>query len=113
MSRPKGAKNKRPYPETKHKNFYWKVIDARWSAELAAFKRMHNRVRDGKSPSIQWQRTLEGFVLFLKEIGPIPFDLEKPSVGRIRHSQGYEAGNVMWEEHRENSIKRKGTRYES
>ena len=113
MPKPLGAKNKAPYPETKHKNFYWKIIDVRWSAELAAFKRMHNRVRDGKVPSIHWPRTLEGFVNFLKEVGPIPFNLDKPSIGRIKHSFGYEINNIKWEEHRENSIKRKGTRYES
>lgn len=113
MARPKGSKNVDPYPETRHKNFYWKIVDGRWSLELAAFKRMHDRVRDGKSPSIEWPRSLDGFVLFLKEIGPIPFDLNKPSVGRIKHSKGYEADNVSWEEHSENSIKRKGTRYES
>lgn len=111
--KPKGSKNKSPYPETRHKNFYWKIIDPRWSCELAAFKRMHDRVRDGKCPSIKWPRDLDGFVMFLKEAGPIPFDLEKPIIGRIRHSEGYEPGNVMWEEHRENSIKRKGTQYES
>ena len=73
---------------------------------------MHNRVRDGKSPSIYWARSLEGFVGFLKEVGPIPQPLAKPSIGRKRHAEGYMPGNVMWEEHSDNSRKRKGTRHE-
>lgn len=113
MPRPKGSRNALPYPKTRHKNFYWEILDAKWSSELAAFKRAHDRVRDGKSPSIEWPRSLEGFLGFLKELGPIPSFLKKPSLGRKLHDFGYVAGNVMWEEHAENSIKRKGTRYES
>lgn len=113
MPRPKGSRNVAPYPKTRHRNFYWEVLDVKWNPELAAFKRAHDRVRDGKSPSIEWPRTLDGFVGFLKEVGPIPAFLKKPSLGRKVHAFGYVTGNVMWEEHAENSIKRKGTRYES
>ena len=113
MGRQAGSRNVGPYPKTRHKNFYWDVVDGKWSAELAAFKRAHDRVRDGKSPSIEWPRTLDGFVGFLKEVGPIPAFLKKPSLGRKFHAIGYVTENVMWEEHAENSIKRKGTRYES
>lgn len=113
MGRLKGGKNSAPYPETRHVNFYWKIVDPRFSKELQHFKGMHNRVRDGKSPSIAWPRTLEGFVNFLQAIGPIPKSMVKPSVGRKWHALGYELGNVAWEEHAANSIKRRGTRYES
>lgn len=113
MGRPSASKNKAPYPKLKHKNFYWGVIDPSYQQELAAFKRAHDRVRDGKSPSIFWPRSLDGFLGFLKEVGPIPANLKKPSLGRVKHAFGYEPANIQWEEHKLNSIKRKGTKYES
>lgn len=73
----------------------------------------HNRVKNGKSPSIFWQRTREGYLSFCSHIGPKPDGVQKWSVGRIDHSKGYEPGNVRWELHRMNSVKRKGTRYEN
>lgn len=112
MAKPFGAKNKQPYPETRHYNFYWHIVADRWQGELSAFKRMHDRVRDGKVPSIQWPRTLDGFVEFIKAAGPIPTHLHKPSIGRIKHHIGYRRCNVRWEEHRHNSVKRRGTKWE-
>lgn len=79
---------------------------------LQAFKGCHDRVRDGKCPSIQWSRDRLGYLQFCAEIGPRPEGMLKPSVGRIDHSRGYEAGNVQWEEHKFNSVKRKGTKFE-
>lgn len=113
MGRPLGSRNRQAYPYARHSRFYWKVIDQSLSREVAAFKRAHNRVRDGKSPSIEWPRSLDGFVGFLSEVGRIPDNLAKPSLGRVKHSKGYQSGNVLWEEHAFNSIKRKGTRHES
>ena len=79
---------------------------------LVAFKGCHNRVRDGKVCSIFWPRSRQGYLDFCKEMGPKPTQMNKPSVGRIDHSRGYEPGNVRWEEHAVNSIKRKGTKWE-
>lgn len=109
--RPRGSKNKKPYPLSSHAlyNVYGDVD--RYA--LQHFKGCHDRVRDGKSPSIFWPRNREGYLAFCKEIGPIPPYIKKPTVGRIKHSRGYEPGNVTWEEHSINSVKRKGTRYES
>lgn len=112
MGRPKGSKNVGPFPFHRSKNFYWRLINPDFYPELEAFKRMHNRVRDGKVSSIVWARNFEGFRKFLVEVGPIPKGMIKPSIGRIKHKFGYREGNVQWEEHAENSIKRKGTRYE-
>lgn len=83
------------------------------SYALQAFKGCHNRVRDGKCPSIAWPRTREGYIEFCAEIGLHPLGMAKPSVGRIDHRKGYEPGNIQWEEHRVNSVKRKGTKFES
>lgn len=110
--KPKGSKNKAPYPTHRHRNFYWALINPRFARELQAFKGMHNRVREGKSPSILWSRDFDGFHRFLQHIGPIPGKMKKPSVGRKEHTQGYLPGNVHWEPHAVNSIKRRGTRYE-
>jgi hypothetical protein len=107
-----GSKNKLPFQKERSTNFYWGIVSSEYARELAAFKRMHDRVRDGKCPSILWPRTLDGFVMFMKEIGKIPSVLNKPSVGRILHQLGYEPNNVQWEEHRINSVKRKGTKHE-
>ena len=113
MGRPVASRNRAPYPKTRHKNFYWQLVSSEFAAELQAFKGAHNRVLVGKAPSIEWPRTFEGFWLFLKEVGQIPPGMKKPSLGRKLHAKGYQTGNVEWEEHAANSIKRKGTRYES
>lgn len=85
--------------------------------ELAAFKRCHNRVRDGKVSEIAWPRDFYGFIGFIKEIGTLHrnplIKFDKPSVGRKDHSLGYIPGNIEWQEHRLNSILRKGTKYET
>lgn len=78
---------------------------------LQHFKGMHDRVRDGKSPSIAWSRDKAGYLAFCSEIGSIPERMAKPSVGRKEHTKGYEPGNVQWEEHAVNSIKRNGTKH--
>jgi hypothetical protein len=78
---------------------------------LQNFKGMHDRVRDGKAPSIEWPRTKEGYVAFLAEIGPKPQEAGRWSIGRKRHELGYVSGNVQWELHRFNSVKRRGTKF--
>lgn len=42
----------------------------------------------------------------------MPAGMVKPSLGRILHKFGYETGNIQWEEHRFNSVKRRGTKHE-
>lgn len=116
MGWPKG----KPRPEADrkkisahHRNNYWNLLTTKEDqVHLAAFKRMHDRVRDFKVPSIAWPRDIHGFIAFKKHIGPVPEEMEKPSVGRINHSLGYQPGNVIWQEHKLNSILRKGTRHE-
>ena len=39
--------------------------------------------------------------------------MKKPSIGRIDHKKGYEPGNIQWEEHKHNSVKRRGTKFEN
>ncbi len=80
---------------------------------LQCFKGMHDRVRDGKCPSIEWERNQKGFELFAKEIGELPSEIERPSVGRKDHSKGYSTGNIMWECYLINSGKHKGSENES
>ncbi|QIG71302.1 hypothetical protein PQC16_gp195 [Rhizobium phage RHph_TM30] len=89
----------------------WTLLEDNLKIYLPYFVGMHNRVRDGKSPSIEWTRTIEGLKLFVEHIGEIPAHLSKPSVGRIRHEEGYIVGNVQWDEYSWNSVKRRGTRY--
>jgi hypothetical protein len=79
---------------------------------LQHFKGCHNRVRDGKVKYIEWERTREGYIAFMKEIGPKPRSNQKWSVGRIDHTLGYQSGNIRWELFIYNSIKRKGTKHE-
>ncbi len=80
---------------------------------LQCFKGMHDRVRDGKCPSIEWDRSQVGFEAFVKEIGSIPIGMDRPSVGRKDHSKGYECGNIMWEDFIINSGKHRGSKNES
>jgi len=80
---------------------------------LQNFKCCHNRVRDGKVKEIEWARDRDGYISFLKEIGLKPDDDQKWSVGRIDHSRGYVSGNIQWELHKHNSVKRRGTKYQN
>ena len=80
---------------------------------LQCFKGMHDRVRDGKCPSIEWERNQSGFEKFVKEIGDITIDMTRPSVGRKNHSIGYQSGNIMWEDFKQNSGKHRGSKNES
>jgi hypothetical protein len=80
---------------------------------LQAFKGCHDRVRDGKCPSIQWPRSREGYIAFMKAIGPRPKKSGKWTVGRIEHNIGYRKGNIRWELHELNSVKRHGTQYQN
>jgi hypothetical protein len=52
-------------------------------------------------------RTQEGFAAFLKEMGPIPDCMLRPSVGRKDHDLGYIAGNIEWEEFKHNVWKKR------
>lgn len=47
-------------------------------------------------------RTKIGFEEFCNEIGPIPKDIKRPSVGRKNHDKGYVYGNIKWEEYEYN-----------
>lgn len=79
---------------------------------LPYFTRCHGRVNIGKCSSIQWPRNKDGYLKFCKEIGPIPKNMNKPSVGRKNHRKGYVKGNIRWEEHKFNSVKRRGTKFQ-
>lgn len=98
------------YPISSHHR--WKVYGDVDRSLLQYFKGAHDRVRDGKASRIEWERNREGYEAFCKELGPKPENMKKATVGRIDHSKGYVTGNIQWEEHYWNSIKRKGTRYE-
>jgi hypothetical protein len=57
---------------------------------------MHDRCRRS-GRKCHWPRTREGYDQFFEEIGQIPRDIRRPSIGRIDHTKGYEPGNVRWE----------------
>jgi hypothetical protein len=94
----KDAMSARVFPKGK-----WADADRRY---LQYFKGMHDRVRDGKAPSISWPRTMVGLEDFKNEIGekpPKPASTDRWSVGRRDHKKGYEVGNVFWQLQTENS----------
>lgn len=114
MGRPKGGKNKLPMStDSIAKRLKacglenWKIRDHQ--KESAAFRRCHGRVIQGKVCSIQWPRNWKGFLNFLKEVGPYPTNMVKPSIGRKDHDKGYVKGNIEWQEYALNSLLRVGT----
>lgn len=64
------------------------------------------RAKKGKCQSFFWPATRDGMLAFLAELGPVPDNISRPSVGRRDHSKGYEPGNIRWEEYNYNSRKR-------
>lgn len=71
------------------------------------FRWMHLRVKRKQGRVCKFPRTTEGYLLFIKEMGPIPEGMKQPSVGRIKHDKGYEPGNVQWEEYTFNRWKQR------
>lgn len=69
------------------------------------FKSMNHR--RGKV-NLEFRNSVEGFINFIVEIGPIPEGMVFPSVGRKDHSKGYEVGNFRWQEFSENCSDRTG-----
>lgn len=69
---------------------------------------MHKRVRRKARLTTAFPRTRQGYMDFCKELGPIPRDMRRPSVGRRDHTYGYIHGNIFWEEYQTNV--RKGER---
>jgi len=65
---------------------------------LKKFKAALGRVKAGKAPYFGYSVDYDGFSSFLAEIGSIPADMARPSLGRIDHSLGYQSGNVFWQE---------------
>ena len=66
--------------------------------EADAFQNMQSRATTRGITNTVWPRTTLGFIDFLKEVGPYPKWMRKPSIGRKDHSKGYEPGNVFWQE---------------
>lgn len=64
------------------------------------------RAMKGQCQSFYWEPGRAGMLGFIAEIGAIPDDMIRPSVGRIDHKKGYEPGNVRWEEFNYNARKR-------
>lgn len=63
---------------------------------IKCFKWMHDRcIRTGKR--VDFPRTSSGFQAFVRELGPIPENMKRPSVGRKNHSKGYVYDNIVWE----------------
>src|SRR5579859_2477585 len=107
MGRPKGSVN--IFPIVRETKFG--AMGRYHLHELQHFIGMHDRVRDGKAPSIEWPRNAAGFILFMEEVGVRPWWMKKPSIGRRDHKRGYVRGNIQWEEFVVNSVKRTGTRF--
>ena len=83
---------------------YWKYqrLGEMHKLELKKFKAAFGRCRRGKSPSFGFTVDFEGFSRFMEEVGRIPEDMMRPSLGRKDHSIGYEPGNIFWQELSEN-----------
>lgn len=50
-----------------------------------------------------FKRCYEDFRDFVAELGPLPKNMARPSIGRKDHSKGYIRGNFAWQEMSENT----------
>ena len=49
-------------------------------------------------------RNTESFINFILDIGKVPENMTRPTIGRLDHSKGYFKGNFEWQSHADNSI---------
>jgi len=79
------------------------LYDKRYLVHFKRFNCMHNRRRDrGAHVASDFDQTPEGFINFVRYLGPVPKDMLKPSLGRYDHDKGYIRGNFRWQEYIEN-----------
>ena len=61
---------------------------------------MHDRA---KLVGTDLTRDCFGYFEFVCELGPIPPDIDRPTVGRKDHAKGYVSGNYKWQEFVDNA----------
>lgn len=81
---------------------FYGLLRREYPRHFAAFSSLHKRVELGRSTT-DLPRNSEGFIQFLLEIGDLPVDMRKPSVGRKDHDLGYVRGNYEWQSLSDNS----------
>lgn len=86
-------------------------VGARYAFELKCFSAMFDRVKCGQSPSIEWTRSKEDFLKFLRTVGAKPVHMKRPTIGRKDHFKGYGPRNVVWEEFSLNSAKKRSNQH--
>ena len=78
---------------------YYGRLKKTFPAHYMSFKCMLRR-----GTPTEYVRSPESFMKFILDIGLVPDQMIRPTIGRIDHSKGYYAGNFEWQSHRENSI---------
>lgn len=77
---------------------YYGELKKKYPIHWSSFANMHKR---GRLKNIEidsnFSRTKEGFEKFIKYLGDVPENMEKPTLGRDNHDIGYIKGNFKWE----------------
>lgn len=76
---------------------YYGRLREEFPIHFHTFSRMHKRNH------VDFPQSNLGLISFILEIGPVPDDMLRPSIGRKDHSIGYVVGNYAWQEFTENS----------
>lgn len=81
----------------------WMALKRKYPREFSHFFTMLKRVaRSENHPGCLWERTPEGFLEFLSDMGPKPKRGEFV-IGRIDHNKPYCAENARWQDKHENA----------
>lgn len=105
------AKRKWSWSDEARKNHWSFKYEGADKRILKYFKWMWGRCIKANR-KCDFPRTQEGFDAFCKELGPIPEDMKRPSVGRRFHDKGYVVGNIVWERYEYNVWKKRRTEQE-
>jgi hypothetical protein len=81
---------------------YYGALATFYPVHLACFKSMHSR-SGPLGLKVDFSRSVEGFIEFLRYVGDIPEGMARPTLGRLDHSEGYTRGNFEWQGYAENS----------
>jgi hypothetical protein len=96
-----GTQISKGHNESDNQRIGWKDLWTQYPEHFTHFSNLIYRSKRFSECDYNWSR--ESFLQFIEDIGDIPTNMLRPTVGRYDHSKGYIKGNFRWQEHFDNT----------